>query len=172
MGNLLPKECSMSAACQITKPLFKRILMKHIITWATLVVMFLLGTKTAIAQNSLKNKILAIEQLRFEKMMGRDTAALRDLLSDQLVYIHSNGLTENKTAHLSAIGSSKIIYQHMERKSSEIRVVKNLAFNRGEVHVKGALNGNPFEVQLLYTAVYQKHTGKWQLLHWQSTRRS
>jgi len=105
-------------------------------------------------------------------MTERDTAQLRDYLSEELVYIHSNALKENRDEHISAVSTGKIIYQRMDRKRADVRLYRKTALVNGEIQVAGLLNNTPFDVFMLYTAVYRKKKGKWQLINWQSTRRA
>lgn len=110
------------------------------------------------------------ELQRFEAQMHRDTAALKILLADDLVYIHSNAYTENKTQHLHAIASGDIQYLSMERQEAKRRTYGKTAIINGIIHVKGVFKTNPFDVNLRYTAVYRKKHKIWQLCNWQSTR--
>ena len=62
---------------------------------------------TGLAQSKTDRQILAVEQQRFERMVQHDTVALRPMLAEDLVYMHSNALRENKSAHLTATLSTK-----------------------------------------------------------------
>lgn len=116
------------------------------------------------------NKVLGSEQARFDAMKARDTVALHRFLSDDLVYIHSNALRENKSDHIRSIVSGKIVYQSMDREGTTVRIFGETAITSGEIHVKGIISGNPFDVKMLYTAVYRKKKQRWQLVSWQTTR--
>jgi hypothetical protein len=120
--------------------------------------------------NGQSSKVLANEQSRFSAMVAGDTLQLRQWLSDDLVYIHSNSIQESKNAHLSNIASRKIVYEQMRRESPAVRIKGRLAIVNGSIRVKGLLNQNPFELQMLYTAVYEKKKGKWLLTNWQTTK--
>lgn len=122
------------------------------------------------AQTSAQAKILQAETRRFEAMVQRDTATLQKIISDDLIYLHSNNLKENKQEHISNIGAGKLVYQKMIREDANIRRYGKTAINNGKVHVTGILNAAPFEVLLSYTAVYHKRKHIWQLVSWQSTR--
>ncbi len=130
---------------------------------------FLLLHLFALAQPRI-NFVLKKESDRFAAMTRVDTAALRGLLHDDLIYIHSNTLTENKAQHIAAIGSGRLVYKEMTSESVNLRRYGKTALTNGTVQVKGILNGTPFEVRLMYTAVYRKKRGHWRLLNWQSTR--
>ncbi|MFN0037503.1 MAG: nuclear transport factor 2 family protein [Saprospiraceae bacterium] len=122
------------------------------------------------AQTKNAQTVLAVEARRFEAMTRADTAALRPMLADELVYVHSNALEENKEAHLAAIASRKLVYEKMEREEADVRFYGKTALVNGAVKVRGVLNGNAFEVRLVYSAVYRKKRGEWVLVNWQSTR--
>jgi hypothetical protein len=132
--------------------------------------LFLAIQSTALAQSGSAQKILDTEQRRFEAMTLKDTSLLDRLLDDRLVYIHSNALTEDKSAHISAISSGYLVYEKMMREQASVRRYGKTALTTGMVRVKGMLNQNPFELRLAYSAVYRKKRGTWKLVNWQSTR--
>lgn len=103
-------------------------------------------------------------------MTRADTAALRPMLAEELVYVHSNAMKETKPEHLAAIASRKLVYEKMERQEAAIRFYGKTAIVNGKLKVGGLLNGNAFELPLLYTSVYQKQRGLWRMVSWQSTR--
>ncbi|MBK9336319.1 MAG: nuclear transport factor 2 family protein [Lewinellaceae bacterium] len=131
---------------------------------------FLLVTFGASAQSRAAQKILDTEQRRFEAMVRRDTLLLRNLLSDDLFYLHSNALEENKSTHIGAIAIGRIVYKKMFREKATVRRYGRTALVNGVVQVTGLLNGSPFEVRLAYSAVYRKKGRQWRLANWQSTK--
>ena len=114
--------------------------------------------------------VLTDENRRFAAMTQADTAALSRLLHEDLIYIHSNALTESKAQHLAAIAAKRLVYQKMTPENVKVRRYGKTALTNGTVQVKGLLNDKPFELNLAYTAVYRKKRGIWRLLNWQSTR--
>lgn len=135
-----------------------------------IVVLFFYWTLPALAQSNAALKVLASESRRFEAMTRADTAALRPMLANELLYVHSNALKENKLEHLLAIASRKLVYEKMDREQADVRFYGKTALVNGTLHVQGVLNGNPFALRLFYTAVYRKKRNLWQLVHWQSTK--
>lgn len=122
------------------------------------------------AQSKSAKSVLAAESARFSAMTRGDTLALQTMLADDLVYVHSNALTENKSQHLRAIASRKLVYQNMERQDARVRFYGKTALVNGNLKVSGILNGNAFDVKLLYVAVYRKKRTSWKLVYWQSTK--
>ena len=121
-------------------------------------------------QTTPEQDLRAMEQSRFEAMMRADTAALRRLLSPDLVYTHSNGMVETRDAHLAAIGSKKTVYESLAPVAIDYRFYGELAVGTGEVKSKGTLDGTAFDVRLRVSTVHQRREGRWQLMLWQSTR--
>ncbi len=126
--------------------------------------------QTGFAQSKSERAVLDAEQRRFEAMTRKDTVSLRDMLADDLVYVHSNTVTETKKEHISAISSGQIVYAKMTREQARVRRYGKTAICNGTVQVQGILRDASFEIKLLYTAVYRKKGGKWRLVNWQSTR--
>ena len=124
----------------------------------------------SLAQSKTEQKILDTELRRFEAMTRKDTLALRDLLADDLVYIHSNTLTESKKEHITNIATGYLIYEKMTREQAKVRRYGKVALSNGVVQVRGILKEKTFEMRLAYTAVYRKKGGTWRLVNWQSTK--
>ncbi len=131
----------------------------------------MLSAQSNTKQTSKIIQILVTEEARFKAMIDRDSVALLQYLSPDLVYIHSNTLVESRQEHIHAITSGKIIYQIMDRSQNNVRFYGKIAINTGNIRVKGIISGNPFDVNMLYTAVYQKKKKRWLLLSWQTTRK-
>lgn len=122
-----------------------------------------------ICQGFSRESLAAIEKRRFKAMMEMDTVSLNELLDDDLVYTHSNGLVENKRDFIFAVWTEKIRYEVMELVEQKIVPKGNTAIITGIVKVKGKLKGKEFDVLLRYTDVYIKRK-QWKLVAWQSTK--
>lgn len=111
------------------------------------------------------------EAMRFQAQVSRDTAALEDLLSDDLVYIHSNTLVETKADFIRSVGGGGIRYLAMQAEGEPvIRRWGKAAISNGIVMVNGMYQGTKFDLRLYYTAVYRKEKGTWKLCSWHSTK--
>ncbi|MBK9016377.1 MAG: nuclear transport factor 2 family protein [Saprospiraceae bacterium] len=122
------------------------------------------------SQSKKQLKIEALERQRFEAMTTKNLAFLRNVLADDLTYVHSNGLLENKEQHLANISSGKLVYSTMLPEEIKVRVHGKSAVITGIVKVTGILNEKPFDIRLRYTDFYIKEKGKWRLTAWQSLR--
>ena len=136
----------------------------------TLIILLLHHFLFGYAQSGSTEKMLATELYRFEAMVKKDTLALQQLLADDLIYIHSNGLKEDKKEHISAIASGKIVYEQMTRENVKVRRYGKIAVVTGNVRVKGLLQKTGFDINLAYSAIYKSEKRHWRLVNWQSTR--
>jgi len=101
-------------------------------------------------------------------MVAGDAAALGRLLSDQLVYTHSNARVDTKTSLIEAITSKRSNYQKIERPEEAIRVYGDAAVVAGQARIE--LGGpSPRTLNLRYTDVWVKAAAGWQMVAWQST---
>jgi len=111
------------------------------------------------------------ETMRFQAQVSRDTVALADLLSDDLVYIHSNALIETKADFIRSVSGGGIRYMAMQAEGEPvIRQWGRTAISNGIVVVSGIYQGAKFDIRLHYTAVYRKEKSIWKLCSWQSTK--
>jgi len=110
------------------------------------------------------------EITRFKAMIDKDSSVLDLLIHEDLVYSHSNGLVESKTKYIHSIMSGYIEFQKINNEDFKLRIYENLALTNGIIKVMGAIDKKPFDIRLLYSAVYLKVHNKFQLLNWQSTK--
>jgi ketosteroid isomerase-like protein len=111
-----------------------------------------------------------LEKRRYELMIKKDLAALREMLADDLVYTHSNGVTENKEQYLAGLASGKSVYYAVEPVETQVRLYGNMAILNGIANVDTEVNGQKTTLRLKYTDAYVKRNGKWQFVTWQSLR--
>ncbi len=115
-----------------------------------------------------EQEIRALEDQRFQAMIAGDAATLERLLSDQLVYTHSNAGVDSKASLVDGIRTGRFAYQRIERPDQAIVVHGETAVVAG--HARMELGGaNPRTLNLRYTDVWVKGPGGWQMVAWQST---
>ena len=136
--------------------------------WLILFVMLLAPLGTVLAQ---EQAVFAAEAARFRAQVEKDALALETLLDDDLYYLHSNGLIEDKQDFITSVSGGKIVYSQMRASDHSIRLYGKTAVLYGLLMVGGEYQGEPFNIGLYYTSVYRKKRGKWLLVNWQSTKK-
>ncbi len=97
-------------------------------------------------------------------LASADAAALKNLLADELTYVHSSGKVENKADVIDIVGGKKTVYKTLAIEEVKISIVGTNAVVRhvfkGEAESAGKTN--PFNVGAMQ--VWQKRDGKWLLI--------
>lgn len=145
---------------------------------STLLRAFLLlpaSVSTALTQDfetaRVTQEVLAAEDARFAAMMRADTAALNEMLGDDLIYVHSSGRTETKMQFLNAVGSRAIQYLSFVPVERQVTVLDaGAAIVMGRADVRVILGGQQLDFDIRYIGAYGRAAGRWQLRGWQTTR--
>jgi ketosteroid isomerase-like protein len=114
--------------------------------------------------------IRALEDRRYQAMTDADVATLDELLSDDLVYGHSDATRDTKQSYLDKVASGYFDYGPLSHPEAGIVVHGDVAVvtgdMRGEVQVQG-------QVRVLNSsalAVWARAGGRWALLAFQPTK--
>lgn len=137
--------------------------------------LFLLAALTAFSQG--KNAIAdsdetfrQLEKRRYDLMIKKDLAGLRELLADDMRYTHSSGVTETREQFLDGLASGKSVYYAVRPEEMQVRLYGNTAILNGIALFDTEVNGQKTTLRLKYTDAYVKRNGKWQFVTWQSLR--
>jgi len=115
--------------------------------------------------------VLAAEDSRFAAMVAADPQAMRRWFAEDLVYVHSTGVVEDREQLIAAIVGRKLQYLAIE--PSTRRVVfqgADAVFVHGLVHIMARAGDKPLEFRARYLAVYGLQDADWRLRAWQSLR--
>ena len=121
------------------------------------------------SQNDLK-EIEALERARFKAQIAMDIKTLRPMLADDLYYCHSTGVCQNKEEFIGFVTSGTNKYLAMDVIYMKPRLVDGAMVVSGKLDIRVVTNGQEQHFQGIYTDVYAKRDGRWQLVTWQSTR--
>ena len=121
---------------------------------------------------AVETRILKLEKARFNAMIAKDGKYLNSVLSDDLVYIHSNGAQDTKESFINSITSGKLQYFSIDVQNADIKVNNSTAWIHGAAKVK-VRNGNEapiMELSIRFLDIYKREGGLWKLVAWQSAR--
>ncbi len=114
-------------------------------------------------------EIEAAETARYQAMFDENFEALGKLLGDDLVYTHSSASTDSKSSYIEALRSRKYRYKAVKRDDVKTRFYGDAALVTGRATLSVAVHGTDREIQNVYTNVWVKRAGGWEMVHWQST---
>ncbi len=117
----------------------------------------------------MEDELRDIDRVRRNAMISADTGILADLLSDELVWTHSSGKTDNKDSILEAIGSHAVSYESLSISDDTISRHGNLFIHSGRLDGQASRDGVVKELKSRFLSVWKKTGNHWTLLAWQST---
>ena len=119
----------------------------------------------------LQNKIVELEGERIKAMIDADAEALDRILSDDLTYIHTTTREDSKKSLTDSLTSGSLSYQAIDTEDVKVRIYGDAAVVTGGAAIKVSSGGRLLEFNILFTDVYAKREGSWQMVAWQSTRK-
>jgi ketosteroid isomerase-like protein len=118
--------------------------------------------------DELRQEIEAVDDRRYQAMRERDWDALADVFSDDLLYTHGSGLTDDKTGFISKF-KEKYRLKSAERRDVTVRGYGDVAVMHGRVTMEMDVEGVPKNMNNNFVAVWAKRRGLWKLVHFQPT---
>jgi ketosteroid isomerase-like protein len=117
----------------------------------------------AFAANNPAEKAVRAALNQFNEAARRgDGPALEKLLSEDLVYVHSNANVENKAACIAALLKGKPDFQLADNVS--VKVYGNTALVHGKMTANVVQNGAPAKIQLDLMQVWVRQGKQWQMV--------
>jgi ketosteroid isomerase-like protein len=128
-----------------------------------------MNEKTDIAAGeALSSQIVVADQARIAALLSRDRRALEDILSDQLIYVHSSGREETKQLYVDRVAKGEYDYRSFVITRRDLRVLNDLVFDNGDSEVDIVVNGQLREIAGRYLMIWKKEDGRWQLFRFHS----
>jgi ketosteroid isomerase-like protein len=111
------------------------------------------------------------EQALYRAMVAQDFSDLEALLADGLSYVHSTGVMESKRGYLAGVANGLYDYERIQSHDVITCAHGDIAVQTGTVEMSVGARGQPREVlRLLFTLLWTRTTGGWQLSRRQATR--
>lgn len=135
-----------------------------------LLLVFVLSLPLAIFAQKTKEEsatekyVLRLHENKFRWMVNKKLDSLSAVLDERVVYVHSNGWTENKKEIIEDIRSGKLVMNNVTVTEASAMVYKGAVIVNGKGTFSVVVNGNAVDIQLLYTEVYVKREKGWLLV--------
>ena len=116
-----------------------------------------------------EDPVLQAEKTRFKAMVDKDFATLDQVISEDLVYIHSNGNVDTKESFMAPLKDGSRSYDDITIKDPKVRMYGDVGIvNATCTYHRTTAEGRANNLSLLYTSVYAKIDDRWQHVSWQS----
>jgi ketosteroid isomerase-like protein len=117
--------------------------------------------------------VLRADAERIAAMMKGDGAALGRLMSDELVFVHSDGRLESKPDYVKNMTAGDTAYTNA--KTSELKTLQpapNLVVLIGVQDMRKKLGDSWSDIHLRFMSIWRNENGTWRMYAWQSMKPS
>ncbi len=140
--------------------------MKQMLTGLALLASVVVGAGPVLAGDAKDDALRAVDKGWGTAYVACDVKAWDTLLGKDVVFIHNNGMIDDKAKQLASVKACMI--GSLQSAVSSVRFYgDNTAVVLG--NMQGTLKGRDFRFDLLYTRVYVKQGSAWALVSHQST---
>jgi hypothetical protein len=111
-----------------------------------------------------------LEDTRWHLLLNADATALTDLLSDDLQFVHSSGLKDDKTNYLDAVRAGAVIYRSANSRIETVVPLGNESFiASGSLKMEATVRGTERSLHSLFMVVWRREQETWRLVAHQTT---
>lgn len=115
--------------------------------------------------------VLRLDQTRLAAMMAADGPALARILSDEILFVHSDARHEGKADYIRNMTAGDTAYTDV--KTSQVgakAVTADVIVLTGEQSMRKKLGPTWSELSLRFMSVWRRENGTWRMIAWQSLR--
>jgi ketosteroid isomerase-like protein len=110
-----------------------------------------------------------LEDRRYRAMVDGDTGALDELLSDDVIYTHSNASVDTKAAYLERLRTGDLVYHSLEHTTDSVVTRPGVVIIGGTMSGSIHLHGVAKSLNSRIVAVWVAEDGRWRLAAFQPT---
>jgi len=114
--------------------------------------------------------VLALEERRRQALLAGDLPALRGLLADDLVYVHSTGVCDRRDSYLAKLSGGSLKYLELNFSELQVQLLQQAAVVSGRMAAVVSKDGQRKNVASLFMTVWGCGAdGAWRLHAHQGT---
>lgn len=112
----------------------------------------------------------AAEDARYAAQTGDDFAALGKLLGDDLIYIHSSAVVDDKASYIDSMRSGNVKYRVMRRSDVTVRTFGCVAIMTGLGNFDVTVKGQDLSVEIRFHSIWAQRDKGLEFISWEATR--
>lgn len=114
-----------------------------------------------------------LDVARLKAMGAGDGAALGKILSDEMVFVHSDGRSESKPDYIKAMTAGDTAYSDLKTADVSARqIAADVVVLAGAQEMKKKLGPTWSEIKIKFLSVWRNEGGTWRMVAWQSMKPS
>ena len=120
---------------------------------------------------SAEQDIREAESRLYAAMIANDGAALAELCSSELAYVHSTAVVESETEWLAGVKRGLYDYRTIKSRGVTLKISGDMGVQHGIVDMSVATDGGPvLLLHLQFVLIWVREAGQWRLMLRQTTR--
>lgn len=127
------------------------------------------NTDAAVDPGQAVARVVGLEAARKTAMIASDTEALAGLIAANAIYVHSNGMLQDRDALFQMLERGEIRYVTFNTETVEYRAYGATVVGTGVQSIDLTSGGKPFVSRSRFTVVYAPADGDVRLVAYQST---
>jgi len=114
--------------------------------------------------------IAELEEALYTGLTNSDADALGKIMSEELVYVHSQGIAETKFENLTGQRSGLYVHGPIAQRGGRTKIFGDVAVTSGVIDMVDLAHGPKITLHLQETLVWTKEADGWRLLLRHATR--
>lgn len=110
-----------------------------------------------------------LEDRRYRAMVDGDTRALGELLSDDVIYTHSNASVDTKASYLERLRTGDLVYHSLEHTTDSVVTRPGVVVIGGTMSGSIRMHGVEKTLNSRVAVVWAVEDGQWRLAAFQPT---
>jgi ketosteroid isomerase-like protein len=115
------------------------------------------------------DQIEDLEDRRYAAMVGADLDTLAELLSDEVIYTHSDASVDSKPSYLEMLRTRTLVYDTLEHTTDAVLARPGVAIVAGTMSGSIHVHGTAKTLNSRVAAVWIAEDGRWRLAAFQPT---
>lgn len=115
------------------------------------------------------SEIEALDARREKAVIACDMATLKEILGEDLIYVHSSGMAESRDLYLSRVAEGFYVYRGFEVLARQFRFFGDTVLVNADIKIDVVARGNPKLLMSRVCQAWTRRDGRWQLVTWHST---
>lgn len=119
------------------------------------------------AEEKIVAAVRAADDARVAATIAGDRSRLEAIYSDELLYTHSSGKTDDKSVHLEGIAKRGNAYEKFDYLKREFRLAApGIVLMSGHVIIHSTNAKGKHQNDVNFLSVWREEQGRWRLLSW------
>jgi ketosteroid isomerase-like protein len=114
--------------------------------------------------------VIARDRAWAAAVVGKDWAALEQIISPEMIYCHSSGQLDTAEVYMNTLRSGASDYQVIDISTISAKLFGDTAVVNARANFRVLVTDNLINNSLAYTHVYKKIDGNWRMISHQAAR--